>query len=668
MADASPLTRLPRFGPPQTKGLPDALVRLARVFADTLKPPPPMDPVAWGAANLRVIKGAMQGRRWSPEQTPYWIDPLRDLSPESPVNEVVIMKAAQVGATQIATVWLGAMICERPAATMMVLPTLADALDWNREELQPTIDECPALARRIVEQKSRSGDGSSSRFKKFAGGFLTLVGANSAAGLRRRTVKYALCDDVDEWPIDVDGQGDPLAMVAARQTVFEASGEWKRLVISTPTFEGRRIDVAYEAGDRRRWHVPCPHCGHEQVLEFERLTWPKGDPDAAHMICAENGCVIEERDKTAMNGKGRWVAEEPDRSGRKRSYHVDALISPFKPWARIAAEIEEAEDDPSRAKPLCNLVKGRPYKVDGEAPEPETLLTRRRADLTAGEVPPQVAVLTCGVDVQANRLEWDVYGWGPGIARYGIDSGVFEGDTDTPEPWAELAKFYTRSYPDHRNVPMSIAAMAIDSGFRPQATYAFVRGRPNAFAVKGASRGQQFAPALSEGNRQDIKDWRSGSIRARKAVALWIVGGFGLKAELFGRLAITDPGQPGGVHYPQDDARYGLAFMKSLASERLVERETRRGMERVFEKIARQPNERLDTAVYARAAGEHPGAMRQAGLRPLSHMTTDDWIEALRRRDAEAEPAQMDLLRSVQAAPAPATDPAAIDAMVRTLA
>ncbi len=146
----------------------------------------------------------------------------------------------------------------------------------------------------------RSGQSSTALSKRFPGGSLTLTGANSAADLRSKTVQRVACDEIDEWPLDLDGQGDPMEMVDARQISFHATGDYKKFEASTPTIKGQsRIDSAFESGDQRYWQCPCPHCGTFQRLVFggkdrdHGLKFNKEWPYEAHYVCSDCGCAIE---------------------------------------------------------------------------------------------------------------------------------------------------------------------------------------------------------------------------------------------------------------------------------------------------------------------------------------------------------------------------------------
>ena len=209
-----------------------------RALAQEVRPAPPIAPSAWAAANLIVPDGPQAGRRFDLSLTPYLAEPLDMLGPDSPVNEIAVMKSAQSGFTLLLIALVGHLVDRNPARIMVVQPTDAAVSEFNREKLDPAIKATAALRRKVEPQTPRAGEGSTTYSKKFPGGSLTLAISTSAADLRSKTVKVLLRDEIDQYPDDLDGQGNPLDISDARLTAFLASGEWKKADISTPTIKG----------------------------------------------------------------------------------------------------------------------------------------------------------------------------------------------------------------------------------------------------------------------------------------------------------------------------------------------------------------------------------------------------------------------------------------------
>src|SRR5579884_1492769 len=243
---------------------------LVRALRAILAPPAELTPSLWAAVNLVLPDGPHAGERWDPYLTPYVLEPLDNMGPASPVNKQVIRKSAQTGFTIMAIAGVGHSIaCDPHGGIMLVQPT-QDALDkFIRDKLTPAIEATPALKTKVAPQIARSGEGSTAYNKRYPGGSLALVIANSSAALRSITKKRRIKDEASEYPRDLDGQGSPHAMIEARGETFLASGDWKETSISTPTIVGEcYISEEFERGDQRYWHVDCPGCGEPFIFRF----------------------------------------------------------------------------------------------------------------------------------------------------------------------------------------------------------------------------------------------------------------------------------------------------------------------------------------------------------------------------------------------------------------
>jgi phage terminase large subunit GpA-like protein len=128
-----------------------------------------------------------------------------------------------------------------------------------------------------IEPQSRGSQareaGSTIYHRRFHGGHLSLVGANSPAGLASRPIKYLLFDEIDRWEESAACDGDPAALAIARTRTF-----WNRKIVmcSSPTIKGAsRIELAFLESDQRYYTVSCPLCKHLQRLIWQRVEWPE---------------------------------------------------------------------------------------------------------------------------------------------------------------------------------------------------------------------------------------------------------------------------------------------------------------------------------------------------------------------------------------------------------
>ncbi|MCZ8150107.1 MAG: phage terminase large subunit family protein, partial [Roseomonas sp.] len=434
-----------------------------------LRPPPQLTVSEW-AERHRMLgsRASAEPGPWRTSRTPYLKEVMDALSAVHPARRVVFMKGAQVGATESGNNWLGYIMHHVPAPALAVQPTVELAKRFSRQRIDPLLEETPALRERVAPARARDS-GNTMLSKEFPGGILVLTGANSAVGLRSMTARFLFLDEVDAYPGDVAGEGDPIALAEARARTFG----WRRkaFLVSTPTIAGRsRIEREYLASDQRRFFVPCTACGEMQWLRFERLLWEKGAPETARYHCSACDHPMQEHDKTALLSGGEWRATAEGQDPHTIGFHISALYSPvgWLSWAQIARDWEAAQGKPEDIKTFRNTVLGETWQEQGEAPDWERLVERRE-DFRMGVVPPGALVLTAGVDVQDDRLECDVWGWAEGFSSWLVDHIVISGSPRDREPWDELAQVLARDWPRQGGGAMRIARLCVDTGGRDTA-------------------------------------------------------------------------------------------------------------------------------------------------------------------------------------------------------
>ena len=312
---------------------------IERAWRDGLTPDPLLTVSEWSDRHRMLSsKASAEPGRWRTSRTPYLKAIMDCLSPTSPVERVVFMKAAQLGATEMGSNWIGYVIHHAPGPMMAVWPTVEMAKRNSKQRIDPLIEESSALAELIAPARSRDS-GNTILAKEFRGGVLVMTGANSAVGLRSMPVRYLFLDEVDGYPLDVEGEGDAISLAEARTRTFARR---KIFIVSTPTISGASaIEREYEASDQRRYFVPCPHCNHPQWLRFEQLRWDKGQPETAAYICESCDTAISEHHKTWMLERGEWRSMA---LGKTAGFHLSSLYSPvgWRSWRDIAAAWEAA--------------------------------------------------------------------------------------------------------------------------------------------------------------------------------------------------------------------------------------------------------------------------------------------------------------------------------------
>ncbi|WP_323042907.1 phage terminase large subunit family protein [Gemmobacter sp.] len=604
-------TSLPRSGP--TSGDDDGLTdfdgagEILRAWGNGLRPDPDLTVSEW-ADRHRMLSGRASAEpgRYRTARTPYMREIMDRLSPGDSTQRIVFMKAAQVGATEAGNNWIGFAIHQAPGPMLAVQPTVELAKRNSRQRIDPLIDESPELRERVKPARSRDA-GNTMLSKEFAGGILIMTGANSAVGLRSTPARYIFLDEVDAYPASADEEGDPVTLAEARSLTF--AHRRKVFLVSTPTIRGlSRIEREFEASDQRRFFVPCPHCGAMQWLKFDRLRWQKGRPETAEYCCESCDAAIAEHHKTAMLEGGEWRATATAADPTTVGYHLSALYSPigWLSWQRIVRAWDAAQGSDEAIKAFRNTILGETWVESGEAPDWQRLYDRREA-WKPGTVPAGGLFLTAGADVQKDRIEVDVWAWARGLESWLVDHVVIDGGPGDPACWqaltALLGKVWTHASGQH----LTIARLAIDTGYETSAVYGWARqvGFAQVAPVKGLEGFNRSSPVTGP----TYVDATIGGKRLRRGARLWSVATSTFKAETY-RFLRQDRSTPeeisagasfpaGTVHLPGwTDGEW----LKQLTAEQLITVKSKRGFSKLEWQKLRERNEALDCRIYARAA------------------------------------------------------------------
>ncbi len=576
----------------------DTLPEVGERFRKGVKPRDLLTVSEWADRHRELRSGTNAPGPWNTELTPYLREIMDALSEHSAVRQVTFIKSSGVGGTEAMFNWIGYIMHHLGNKDLLcVMPTLELRDRSFNPRLSKMLDESPALAG-LVSNASRNKANRGDLLEYGARSRIIKAGANSPDSLRSDHLPYVICDEVDAFPWDVGGEGDPMTLIENRQRTFTRA---KTYLVSTPTKEGQsRISQQYARSDMRCYHVPCPHCGEYQPLEwggkdapyglkFRRAPRPDGDkhegPDvvtAAYYVCRANACIIEEAEKTAMLTQGRWIAARPHIK-HHRGYHINALYAPVGlglSWVKVAQKWLDSQGDSAELKAFWNTYLGEVFREQGDSIENISLITRL-------EVYPDVlpvGLRTAGVDVQKDRIELTIVDWGAGEEGWVRDHIILPGDTEQPEVWEELHETM---------VDRGIKVAAIDSGYHATQVYAFVAKRRWCFATKGTPG---FGRPLIEDEKKRRQRLR---VKRKRGVPVEPIGIDGGKGMLYSRLKLMEPGA-GYIHFPQDPA-FDDEYFAQLAAEKLVTRF--KGYRPISEWVQMRPrNEALDCLLLALAA------------------------------------------------------------------
>lgn len=490
---------------------------------------------------------------------------------------------------------VGFHMAQDPAPIMVLQPTLTMAEAWSKDRLAPMIRDTPALAEIFGlktandnepgARKSKAKDaGDTILHKKFPGGQITIAGANSPASLASRPIRIVLCDEVDRYPPSAGAEGDPVSLVAKRASTF-----WNRKIglFSTPTVKGAsRIEASWEESDQRRYFVPCPHCQHRQYFRWAQVKWDEGKPETAAYYCEECGCAWTEAQRLRAVRLGEWQATKP--FFRHAGFHLNQLASPWTTVHEIVAAFLEAKKFPETLKTWVNTVLAETWEEAGDGVEGDGLLNRLE-EYEADPVPAGVALITAGVDIQDDRFEVEIIGFGANQETWSLEYIRQVGDPATPGFWRLLDEILLRRYRHPSGRELRIEAACVDSGghFTTE-VYDFCRPRwgRRVFAIKG--KGGEGVPI-----------WPQKATRnAAKNIAVFLIGVDTAKETIYARLTIADQG-PGYCHFP---TRYPPEYFDGLTVEKRVRKYRHGHPYHVWEKPNGARNEPLDCRVYGIAA------------------------------------------------------------------
>lgn len=562
-------------------------VRLFKKIATILSPPPVLTVSQWADEYRRLSpEASAEPGRWNTDRAPYQ-RAIMDAVNDARCEDIIIMSSAQVGKTELILNIIGYYIDYDPSPILVLQPTLEMAQTFSKDRLAPMLRDTPALKGKVKDARSRDS-GNTILHKTFPGGHITMVGANSAAGLASRPIKVVLMDEVDRYPASAGTEGDPIKLAEKRTTTF-----WnrKKIKVSTPTIKGRSpIEKEFLTSSMEEWNVPCPCCGKYQPYEWGRIHF--SDVTMECKFCLEH---ISERDWKSNPGK--WVAAKEN--NKKRGFHLNELASPWKHWEEIIEDFKEADRDRKQGdieklKTFINTALGEPWEERGEAADDNVLLSRR--ERYNADLPDGVLLVTAGVDVQDDRFEVEITGWGKGYESWGILYKKIKCNLEQEEAWDKLEQFLdTELYFENGN-SLLIAATCIDTGghFTSEA-YKFLkkmeRKQKKIFGIKGM--GGEGIPLINKISTNNVEK-----------VRIFLLGVDSGKEILMTRLKTVDEG-PGYCHFPINaDRGYDETYIKGLTSEqRVVSVKDNRATLKWVKKSGTR-NEPLDLRNYSTAAAE----------------------------------------------------------------
>lgn len=590
--------------------------KLVTLFNKTLLPPERPDLDEWSDENVYIPKGtSSEPGQWETSRFPFLRRIMKCLSPSSIAKEIVAIKGAQLGFTSICINWMEYIPAVCPGPTMYVQKTKDSAEDFSSQKLEPHIAECRAIDNLLGKKKPKELSNEALN-KGFPGGFIVLGGANSSSFLRSKSIEFAMADEEDSFKGDIEGDGAPIGMIRKRQSNYPFS---KFFRLSTPKYkETSTIETGYNQGSKEQYYVPCPHCnpgGEDEGFMFVML-WKQIEyseeldeynlPKYIHLICPNCGAAIEEHHKDFMLEKGDWFSEKNSPGKRYRvgdvekpSFQISSLYSPlgFFSWRDAVAEWFEYQEkkDKNLLQVFINQTLGESYSAASQDIS-SAWLYERREKYTA-KIPMGALVLTAGVDVQMDRLEVEIVGWGLHSESWSIDYAVIWGSPDflvdsegEKSVWGLLDEYLEARYTNEQGQEYYVECTAVDAQYKTETvnTFCLAREHRRVFPTHGQEGWGKGYLKRPKKRHEEYKAWN---------YTLFVDE---LKEKTYNLLKVKDKG-PGFCHFP-DYEHYSKTHFQQLTAESKNIITKGRQPKIVWELPSGARNEQLDCRNYATAA------------------------------------------------------------------
>ena len=542
---------------------------LAKILSG-MKPPEDLTVSQWADKNRRLTsESSAEVGKWRTSRTPYMFDIL-DSFTDPLIEHIVVVAASQVGKSETINNMVGYCIDQDPGPILLIQPTIDDVKRYSEMRIAPMIRETRCLKRKVADPKSRDA-ANTKRQKSFPGGVLVMTGSNVAHDLSSMPIRYVFGDERDRWATSAGSEGDPWELAVARTRTFYNK---KMVEVSTPTVKGASaIENSYNLGTMERWKTQCPHCGEYVEITFDNIRFEyeaaeKGDKKIFHIseifyVCPECGGISDEHTMKSQPAKRVTTVPEARKHHKTRSFWLTAWVSPWATWESIVLQFLQAGTDSSKLQVVYNTQFGELWEERGDMASEDDVMSRR--EVYEAEVPDGVLLLTCGVDTQDDRLEYEVVGHRRFGETWGIKKGVILGRPDTEEVWERLDEVLSHKYKFKSGVSLQISLTFIDEGghFTQEVRqHCLARQYDHVFAIKGANRPD--IPYTAPPKKQKIV------VNGKVIGQVWVyeIGVNAGKQKIVDNLRVQSPGA-NYCHFPLRDD-YGKQFFKQLMSEHLA--------------------------------------------------------------------------------------------------
>ncbi|NIC05255.1 phage terminase large subunit family protein [Billgrantia bachuensis] len=579
---------------------------IRRDVAELIRPPRRIRASQAAAEVMKVVGGDGTVRDWSPEATPYMVEPL-DCMGSRRYDAVIFVGPARTGKTNaLVDGYVAYKIDCDPGDGLIIQISEDKAREFSKKRIDRMLQNSP----RLIPRLSPRGHDNNVHDKTFRAGNYLGIKWPSKNVMASSDYQFVLITDFDRLGDDIDGEGDPFTLASKRTQTFGSTGmtlaesspgreitdpDWERPAdqphMAPPT---TGILDWYNHGDRRRLYWQCPESSCRRWFQPIKEHFNQA---SKRVCCSHCGAEVDPKLKRALNLAGRWVPEGCEltvegelvgtpRQTRIASFWMEGPAAAFQSWTSLAEKLARAEEtyaltgSQETLKTVINTDWGRPYKHRrSDVQRSSQRLMDRAEQVERRTVPLGVRFLTATVDVQGGkdrRFVVQVHGTGVNREKWIVDRFNIREDkgpnndqeprqispATQPEDWDLLTRdVLKRSYrlSDGSGRRMPILAVAVDTGgegegeesVTSQAYEWFRRLRTDglqgrAYLLKGGS---------SKTTNRVRKTWpdntsrKSRKSRARGDVPLYILGTDLLKDAVAAMMDRDNPGA-GYMHVP----------------------------------------------------------------------------------------------------------------------
>ncbi|PWL59056.1 MAG: terminase [Desulfovibrionaceae bacterium] len=543
-------------------------------------------PASLWAERHRVVHLSSRPGPWRNMVTPYAVG-IMDAAFFPSVLTESIMKCPQSAGTEAVHNCIGYTIDRAPGPVLYVYPDETTARENAQDRVIPMLRSSP----RLREYLTGMADDMGSLRIKMSHLTIYMAWSGSAARLGNKPIRYLVMDELDKYQ---NNKREAASEDLAEKRVIT----WERRAIiwkiSTPSVVDGPIERAFKASEARfRYHVVCPYCGCELLMEFDHIRWPEDCTDPVKLLSRSLGVYVcqhcnaswidADRDLAVRNGV--WREESSGLELRQHleqhrpisvGFHIPAWISPFVSLSKIASKALEYQLTPTLEllKDLQNNYKAEPWEAEFEQRDEDMILALcddRPRGAVPGPLPPdrqggkpqeRVAAVLAAVDTQLRYFRYVIraFGYGEGAESWLIQEGV----APTLEALDEL--FWRAEYLDAAGRSFKVKACIIDAMGEPQRTaqvYAWAaRNRGRVFPSQGV-----HAPStpVSYAPQEYFPGPKGERVKIPGGILLHKIDTTLFKGTLANQLAIA-PGDP-GTFWLHGDSDTLKAYAREMTAE-----------------------------------------------------------------------------------------------------